>query len=65
VAVTLQELEAYLDQDGAVPGAWPELDMLAPARGYPARYGAILLPFRAAVDALNASATAPLSGVRR
>lgn len=33
------------------PGAWPGLDILAGARGYPARHAAILLPFAAAAEA--------------
>ena len=37
---------------GAVP-EWPGFDLLAPARDYPARHGAILLPFDAAITALE------------
>ncbi|MGB3320231.1 MAG: iron-sulfur cluster assembly scaffold protein, partial [Sphingopyxis granuli] len=37
--------------EGAAPD-WPGFDLLAPARDYPARHGAILLPFDAAVAAL-------------
>ena len=37
---------------------WPGFDLLAPARDYPARQGAILLPFDAAVAALE-ERTAP------
>lgn len=37
---------------GDVPG-WPGFDLLAPARDYPARQGAILLPFDAAIEALE------------
>jgi len=32
---------------------WPGFELLAPARDYPARHGAILLPFDAAVAALE------------
>lgn len=35
---------------------WPGFDLLAPARDYPARQGAILLPFDAAISALSAQA---------
>ena len=35
---------------------WPGFDLLAPARGYPARHGAILLPFDAAIAALEGAA---------
>ncbi|WP_447761128.1 iron-sulfur cluster assembly scaffold protein [Sphingopyxis panaciterrae] len=35
------------------PPDWPGFDLLAPARDYPARHGAILLPFDAALAALE------------
>lgn len=35
---------------------WPGFDLLAPARDYPARHGAILLPFDAAIAALEEQA---------
>lgn len=37
---------------------WPGFDLLAPAQGYPARHGAILLPFDAAIVALEERAAA-------
>ncbi|QCB53744.1 iron-sulfur cluster assembly scaffold protein [Sphingopyxis sp. PAMC25046] len=37
---------------------WPGFDLLAPARDYPARQGAILLPFDAAIAALEDQAAA-------
>ena len=37
---------------------WPGFDLLAPARDYPARHGAILLPFDAAIAALEDQAAA-------
>lgn len=37
---------------------WPGFDLLAPARDYPARQGAILLPFDAAIAALEEQAAA-------
>lgn len=37
---------------------WPGFDLLAPARDYPARHGAILLPFDAAIAALEAQVAA-------
>lgn len=39
----------------AAPG-WPGFYLLAPARDYPARHGAILLPFDAAIAALEGTA---------
>ena len=37
---------------------WPGFDLLAAARDYPARHGAILLPFDAAIAALEGRAAA-------
>lgn len=37
---------------------WPGFELLAPAQGYPARHGAILLPFDAAIAALEERAAA-------
>jgi NifU-like protein involved in Fe-S cluster formation len=38
------------------PGAWPGLDLLRPARPYPARHPSILLAFEAAAEAARAAA---------
>ncbi|MFM6852573.1 MAG: iron-sulfur cluster assembly scaffold protein [Sphingopyxis sp.] len=35
------------------PPDWPRIDLLAPARAYPARHAAILLPFRVGALALR------------
>lgn len=43
--------------DGVQPD-WPGFDLLAPARDFPARQGAILLPFDAAIAALEDQAAA-------
>lgn len=43
--------------EGAQPD-WPGFDLLAAAQGYPARHGAILLPFDAAIVALEERAAA-------
>jgi NifU-like protein involved in Fe-S cluster formation len=62
---TRRELAAARDQLAAwLAGAdeapeWPGLGLLAPARGYPARHGAILLAWDAALAALPAEALAP------
>jgi hypothetical protein len=37
---------------------WPGFELLAAARDYPARHGAILLPFDAAIAALEKQAAA-------
>jgi NifU-like protein involved in Fe-S cluster formation len=43
-------LEAFLKGRSDVPGDWPGIDVLAPARPHKGRHGSILLPFEAAVD---------------
>ena len=43
-------LTAWLAGEGERPD-WPGLDVLAPARGYPARHASIRLAFEAAADA--------------
>lgn len=48
-------IAAWFKGEGAAPD-WPGFDLLAPARDYPARHGAILLPFDAAVAALEEQA---------
>ena len=50
VAASLAEIEQWL-AGGALP-AWPGFDAITPARTYPARHGAILLSWRAALVAL-------------
>ena len=45
-------LAAWLDGTGAMPD-WPGLAAIAAARDYPARHGAILLAWRAALSALS------------
>jgi NifU-like protein involved in Fe-S cluster formation len=49
-------LAAYLAGTRDDPGAWPGLAVFAAARAYPARHGAILLPFEAAAEAAAAAA---------
>jgi len=44
-------MAAWLGGAGQMPD-WPGLAAIAAARDYPARHGAILLPWRAALDAL-------------
>ncbi len=45
-------IAAWFAGEGAMPD-WPGFDLLAPARDYPARQGAILLPFDVAIAALE------------
>jgi len=57
IAITIDALESWLAGAADVP-EWPRIDMLAPARAYPARHSAILLPWRAALAALSKPAVA-------
>lgn len=51
------QISAWLIQTGSTPD-WPDLDLIAPARDYPARHGAMLLPWKAAIAALSTTASA-------
>jgi len=57
IAQALDQLEAWLAGDGALP-EWPGLAPIEPARAYPARHGAMLLPWKAALAALSSTAPA-------
>lgn len=54
VAQTLAQLEAWLAGEARAPD-WPGLAPIEPARGYPARHGAMLLPWKAALAALSSA----------
>lgn len=53
VGAALAELEAWLSGKGDMPSAWPGLDVLEPARARKGRHGAILLPFRTLLAAIE------------
>jgi NifU-like protein involved in Fe-S cluster formation len=53
VADAVAALTAWLDGAQDDPGAWPGLAALAPARSRKGRHGAILLPFRALLAAID------------
>ena len=53
VGAALAEVEAWLAGSGALPKAWPGLDVLEPARSRKGRHGAILLPFRTLLAAIE------------
>ena len=57
IAETLAQLEAWLAGTGPLP-EWPGLTPIEPARAYPARHGAMLLPWKAALAALSSTAPA-------
>lgn len=52
IAASSDAIAAWLGS-GAPEPDWPDLDLIAAARDYPARHGAILLPWKAALDALS------------
>lgn len=49
---SLETIVRWLTADGPMPD-WPDIELLAAARDYPGRHDAILLPWRAALDALS------------
>lgn len=51
IAAAAADLSAWLSGSGAQPD-WPGLELLAPARAYPARHGAIKLAWTAARELL-------------
>ena len=57
IAQALGELESWLAGGGRLPN-WPGLTAIEPARAYPARHGAMLLPWKAALAALSSTAPA-------
>jgi NifU-like protein involved in Fe-S cluster formation len=52
IDATRQGLLAWLEGTGELP-EWPGLGALVPARDFPGRHGAIMLPWTAAADALS------------
>ncbi len=52
IATARDAIAAWLAGEGDLP-QWPEMHLLEQARSYPARHGAILLPWDAALDALG------------
>lgn len=56
VAAALVEISRWLAEEQDESGDWPGLEALAPARPRRGRHGAILLPFRALLAAIEAAA---------
>ena len=52
IEATLVALEGWLSGGGSLPD-WPDMPLIAAARDYPGRHGAMLLPWKAACDALS------------
>jgi len=55
VVSALDSLSGWLSGERSDPGDWPELEALGPARSRTSRHGAILLPFRALLAAMEAA----------
>lgn len=55
VAAALSDLERWLAGDGDLPASWPGLGALEPARSRKGRHGAIMLPFRTLLAAMEES----------
>jgi NifU-like protein involved in Fe-S cluster formation len=53
IQAALDELEAWLAGKGEIPASWPGLEVLAPALARKGRHGAIMLPFRALLAAIE------------
>ena len=53
VETAVEEFSAWLEGTRDAPGGWPGLDVLAPARSRRGRHGAMLLPFRALLAAME------------
>jgi len=57
IVVAHQQIARWLAGEAALPD-WPDLAMLEPARAFPGRHGAILLPWQAAASALSRAPSA-------
>lgn len=57
IDVALDAFSHWLEQDGPAPD-WPDLALIAAARDYPGRHGAMLLPWKAAKAALSSAPSA-------
>ncbi len=47
------QVSEMMERQGPVPEGWRELAAFAPVHGHRSRYGCVLLPFRALVDAMT------------
>jgi NifU-like protein involved in Fe-S cluster formation len=52
LAAAARGIEAWLEGAGDLPD-WPGIGALTPARDHPGRHGALLMPWKAALDALS------------
>lgn len=56
ISDTKAQIEQWLENEGPEPD-WPEFEALLPVKDHAGRYGALLLPWTAAIEALSSSAT--------
>jgi NifU-like protein involved in Fe-S cluster formation len=56
ISLTAAALDDWLSGAGDLP-TWPGLEALVPARDHPGRHGALLLPWKAAFEALSSALT--------
>ena len=56
VSAAMLDVSRWLANEQEDSGAWPNIAALAPARSRKSRHGAILLPFRALLAAMEAAA---------
>ena len=52
IMATAERFSAWLEDEAPMPD-WPDMALIAPAQAYPARHGAMLLPWKAATAALS------------
>jgi NifU-like protein involved in Fe-S cluster formation len=55
-AAVHHQIECWLEKEGPLP-EWPGFDALEPARAHPGRRAALMLPWKAAIEALSSTAT--------
>lgn len=58
IAAALNQMQAWLSGEGPAPD-WPGIALIEPARDFRGRHGAMLLPWKAAAEALSSQ---PASG---
>ncbi|MCK0128377.1 iron-sulfur cluster assembly scaffold protein [Erythrobacter sp. F6033] len=54
LTIALGQIERWLSEEGDLPD-WPMIDALIPALPYSGRHEAVLLPWRAAIEALSST----------
>lgn len=57
ILATAERFSAWLEDEAPLPD-WPDITLIAAAQAYPARHGAMLLPWKAAIAALSTRTSA-------